>query len=166
MAKHLWSVLCYKGILDQYTNQVSLLDVIEGITATAQEPPRPLEEGKALRVPASFMLVSLWMRSDVGAPEEITTRVRLVAPTGVSRRPNVVKVDLTKHVRSRTFMRFEGLPYHGDGYYQFIVEVQGEQADQWRVVAEVPLEFKLEYATPPAEAAAVTSEKPEKPEAG
>jgi len=161
MAKHIWSVLCYKGVLDQYTNQVSLLDVVEGITAKLLAPA-PTGEGREVQVPLQgLMLVTLWTRSDLAVPEEATTRVRMIVPGGASRRPNVVKVDLTKHVRSRSFMRFESLPFHGNGYYYFVVEVQEEQTDEWHIVAELPLEFRLEQQpTMTPEVAPAPSESP------
>jgi hypothetical protein len=150
MAKHVWSVLCYKGLLDQYTNQVSLLDVIEAISIKPGEPVPEALEDKEMRVPVHLALVTLLTRSDVAVPEVGMLRVRLVLPDGVSRPPQEVKVDLTKHVRLRNFTTITSLPLRGDGYFYFVVELRDEASDEWKTAAEIPLEFKVEPFAPPA----------------
>src|SRR5262249_54259531 len=138
---------CYKGVLDQYTNQVSLLDVIENIIAKPLEPlPSMIDaQAKDVRVPINLHLVTLWIRSSFAVPEECNTRVRLITPTGEDKRSGeqIMKVDLKNHLRSRSFVRIESLPFRGEGFYYFIVE-RNEAPDVWRTVAEVPLEFRLE----------------------
>ncbi len=153
MARHVWSVLCYKGCLDQYTNQVSLLDVIEAISIKPAEPVPETQGDKEIRVPVQMTLVTLLARSDVAVPEVGMMRVRLVLPDGVSRPPQELKFDLTKHRRLRNFTRIQSLPLRGDGYFNFVVELRDEAADEWRTAAEIPLEFKVEpYAAQEASA--------------
>src|SRR6266403_656544 len=60
MAKHVWSVLCYKGCLDQYTNQVSLLDVIEGIIIKPMEPVPEIPMGKEIHLHRQVYFFAHW----------------------------------------------------------------------------------------------------------
>src|SRR5262245_60174861 len=78
MAKHVWSVLCYKGVVDQFTNQVSLLDVTETVVVKLLEPvPQATDaETNDVRLPMNLHLVTLWIRSNLAVPEECDTRVR------------------------------------------------------------------------------------------
>lgn len=140
MPKHIWSVLCYKGCLDQYTNQVSLLDVIENISL---RPTGPAPSGN-VHIPIQMNLVSLWMRSDLNSPETFETRIIVKAPDGFEHPSNELVADLQTHTRIRTFRRFEILPYRGPGLYEFIVEYRGTASDAWNSVVAVPLDVRVE----------------------
>ncbi|SRR6266478_3237634 len=160
MAKHVWSVLCYKGCLDQYTNQVSLLDVIEGIIIKPMEPVPEIPMGKEIHLPVQMSLVSLWIRSDMAVPEEPMTRVRTIVPGGASRSPQMIKIDLTKYPRTRNFLRFETLPFHGEGFFYFMIELHDAASGEWRTLAEIPLELKVEPYTALEGAATRSEQKP------
>jgi hypothetical protein len=56
----------------------------------------------------------------------------------------MIKIDLTKYPRTRNFLRFETLPFYGEGFFHFFIELQDERSGEWRTVAEIPLEFKVE----------------------
>ena len=70
-------------------------------------------------------------------------------------------MDLTKHLRARSFLRCEMLPYNGEGFYYFIVELQDKKSpDDWLTVAEIPLEFKIEAPTAASELPASAPKNP------
>ena len=143
MAEHVWSVLCYKGCLDKFTNQVSLLDVLDRITI---EPVEGMEIEAAFPLQAD--LVSLWYRSDWQKEESTKTRVRLRFPDGTwAPKDYVLEIDLTENPRNRTFVKMAVLPYEGKGVYRFVVEVLGPDGE-WRHCASVPLEMKLKQSEP------------------
>lgn len=147
MAKHIWSVLCTRGVLDRYTNNVSLHDVVEEIAIT---PSRPMPDALGA-FPASLSLVSLWVRSEADTPETVQTRMRLLAPDGTKVAEGSVVVDMTTHKRSRYFSHLTAMPFKGDGVYQFVVEqLVGDQ--DWREVASVPLEVTVTEPKNPSQA--------------
>src|SRR5215510_5570025 len=87
MPEHVWSVACYRGCLDSYTNLVSLLEVTEGVTVqvAAEAPPTPPADlNAAVIVPLKMPLhvVSLWMRSELETAESFKIRTVIVTPDG------------------------------------------------------------------------------------
>jgi len=142
MPEHIWSVLCYKGCVDQYTNQVSLLDVIEGIRIQPiREPP---QISKVLAMPFPLHLVSSWIRSQLDIPERIQIRAAVIAPDGseVHQKP-WLDGDLESKPRLRSLIRFPSMPYRGPGLYRFAVEYRNSDDQSWQRVASVPMELDL-----------------------
>ncbi len=140
MAEHVWSVLCHKGCLDKYTNQVSLLDVIETLAITLLEP---LPEKLPVNFPLQLQLVSFWTRSKTGVPEMARCRLHLAIPDGSKVKTTTeLEIDLKQAARSRTFFRMNALPYHGPGLYSFVVEQYNEATKKWKRVARIPLEIQ------------------------
>jgi len=138
MPQLIWSVLCYKGCLDSYSNQVSLLDVIEGLSIKTNQLQDPL------RVPVQMSLVSLWLRSEPGVPETFEARANLVMPDGSELPGLVTNADLQTHSRLRTFMRIEGLEFRGPGLYWLAVEHRPAADSEWIRGGKVPLDVQIE----------------------
>lgn len=139
MPQHIWSVLCQKGILDRYTNAVSLFEIIEGVIITPKSPP---PSGR-VNIPASMHLVSLWCRSDRGTPESFEARSVVILPSGSEVAGLSMQAGLQEHRRIRTFMRLEAMPFEGAGQYGFAVEYRGAPTEQWTRVATVPVEVEV-----------------------
>lgn len=138
MPQHIWSVLCYKGCLDTYSNQVSLLDVIEGVSLKTNQLQGPL------RVPVQMSLVSLWLRSEPGVAETFEARANLVMPDGTELPGLVTTADLKTYSRIRTFMRIEGLEFRTPGLYWLAVEHRPSADSEWVRASRVPLDVQIE----------------------
>lgn len=162
MPEHIWSVLCYKGCLDQYSNLVSLLDVIEGIQLRSIGP-LPAGEKAFVGLPFQLNLVSLWARAAPDTPEKFSVRALVVKPDGAEVVPQVfIDGDLTEKRRLRTFMRLDALPFGGPGVYRFAVECRSD--DEWRRVASIPLEVEVaESVSSPKPAPTPAKRAPAKP---
>jgi hypothetical protein len=148
MAKNVWSVLCHKGATHQRTNQISLLDVIEEITVVPQEIL--IEKPKAVTMQVSMELVSMWIRSDLSVPESSACRVRLVTPMRSKHYTDVLELDLKDHIRVRSTVQIDVIPYYGPGLYYFVVEqrrIADSKVQTWKTVAHVPLEIQVGQAT-------------------
>lgn len=145
MAEHVWTVLCYKGCIDQYTNQVSLLDVVEAITVTSEGPLPEVPQGS---FSCKLNLVSLWARSKTDVPEMPRCRVYLVTPDGSKKGMAEFEPDLKEGTRSRIVVRIDTLPYSGSGFYNFIVEQFNEATEKWKRVARIPFEIRLNQPQP------------------
>lgn len=141
MAKHIWSVLCYKGCIDKFTEQISLLDVVEVLAVPSESSPTELME---TGLDVSLQLVSLWTRSKIEIPEVVHTRLSLQMPDGSIAERDEMEVDLRECRRIRTFFKMAALPFRGIGLHMLIVEQRGEVEDCWRPVASIPLEIEIE----------------------
>lgn len=139
MAKHIWSILCRQGLVNKFTNGVSLIDAIEEIVIETERPPP--QEWRL--VPIQAVLVSFFERSDPAIPEQARVKIEIVAPNGdIHSKPLVSEIGLDDNVRSRTFVNMEGLPVHGFGAHRFLVSMSQDVGSAWMRVAELPLEYK------------------------
>lgn len=140
MAKHIWSVLCRRGILDKYTNSVSIVDVLESITF---EIPEPIEEGKKwVLLPETVAIVSLVIRSDYREPEKSSLKIHVEAPTGETfRSESASEIELVDHVRSRAFTVLPVVPFWQSGIHWFCVSFENEKGEQTEV-ARLPLDMR------------------------
>jgi hypothetical protein len=146
MAEHIWSVLCYKGCIDKFTDQISLLDVVECLPVPfARSPSEPMKED----LDVQLQLVSLWTRSQLEIPEVTYSRLSLLTSDGVVAECDELEVDLQNRTRIRTFFKMTALPFRGFGLYAFIVERHDGIRDRWKEVARVPLEIRNEPMRPP-----------------
>jgi hypothetical protein len=160
MADHVWSVFCYKGCIDRFTNQISLLDVIEELMLAPNQLLSNAPPGSAFRIPCD--IATLWLRSNLSTPERRRMRIRLVAPNGISSDTSqgVIDVDLEATERCRTLLKMEGLPFWGEGLYRFIVELEGNKPDEWYQCAAIPLMVKIGDPAPVLASVAAELPKP------
>ena len=135
MAEHLWTVLCQKAVIDQTSNAVSLVEVVEELAIS------PLAEDKSVSIPVSFDLVTLTIRSEPEKPESLAGRMALETPKGAKLAGGQFEIDLTKTLRHRSKMHMTTLPLVGAGTYYLIIEYNDEKKGGWRVVSRLPLEI-------------------------
>jgi len=135
MIDNVWAVLCSKTIIEQETNNISLITVIEHITVPKAQ------EGVSIAVPLE--LATLWERRDPDLPASGHARISLELPGGKA--PVVAQgefpVDLSSYRRLRGLFLIHDLPVPAAGTYYFRVELREENEDNWRQVARVPLEI-------------------------
>lgn len=136
MARHVWSLLCSRSVVDGQTNLLSIFDVVEEVQAAVVTPAgTPAPES----VPINFNLVSLWERSIPEVPEENETcQVRIISPTGkeLGRTEQVFSM-IGPHSRSRVTIAIRGLPAKENGRYE--VQVFERSGARWKKVAAIPL---------------------------
>jgi hypothetical protein len=140
MIQHIWTVPCRVGIVDQNTNNVSLIDVLEEITVSEL----PMQPGVIpAQMPSILDVVSLWGRENPDQPEAGWGRLSLISPQGESLVQQPGEVDLRQFRRVRAFNKFIGLPLRGPGRYYFHVERRPDEAAEWELVARVPLDITI-----------------------
>lgn len=139
MPRHIWSVLCKRGILDRYTNSVSLIDTVEGFNLTFVQP---VPEGQRVTIATAMHLVTLWIRSDRNEPETFEARPVIIMPSGDEVGGHVLTVNL-ELMFVRTFMKLEAMPFEGPGLYWFAVEYRRAPTDEWARVSSVPLDLMM-----------------------
>ena len=160
MPKHRWSILCLRGAIDKYSNELSILLVKDELTI----PPilQPLPANPVLSV--ELQLVSTWDRDAVQQPEKFWTSVSVTTPNGEDFLvgDSILSASLEDKVKTRLIYQFETIPYRGTGLYQFNVEVGDDPAGPFRAVAHVPLEIKTQ-GVGAITAASTAPEQPSEP---
>lgn len=140
MAEHRWSILCHRGIVDKYTNLLSILEVTDEITLDPVEGPLP--ENAAL--PVDLHLVSMWVRSEPARPEKIWSAIKIIGPHGeefAAGQP--LEGDLERHPRTRLVFRLQAIPFYGAGTYWFDICAAPTLGGAQAHVARVPFMIKM-----------------------
>ncbi len=155
MAKHQWSVLCRKSIVDKDDNVISLLDVLEEIRIIGALPQdmhdKNLELAKSGQgnSPLAIQLVSFWIREDKKKSEVSSGRVLIIDPKGKEITKQEFKIDLSKATRTRHKMIFPGVPFNGNfGIYNFITQQKKGGKARWITVSENLFEVKGDEKPP------------------
>jgi len=136
MTRHVWTVACMHAVIDQESNLVSLLDVIEQINIPGKPAPDKT-------VGLTLDLTTLWVRENPETPEKGRARITLVSPSGAELKSIIMDVDLSAHERLRSRGRFVGIPAPEDGRYTFRVDSAPENSEEWIQVALIPLQIAL-----------------------
>jgi hypothetical protein len=142
--KHVWSVICQKSSIDFENNFISLFDCIEEMSLVIDKDKAP-HDGKIV-IPAEFQLVSFWSIEDSSRDNNLVIKVDLVDPQG-SVLNNfsssfVVKSGLA---RFRNRANIQGLPITTEGRYYFKVWQKDEAKENFKLVAELPIDIKINY---------------------
>lgn len=153
MARHMWSVLCTKAIIDRDSNIVSLIGAVDTLSFTDDEDVllERIKGEDAMGVQVDMELVMMWARSDFEVPEEAMARVSILAPSKAGNRvaPFPIRLQETTHFRVK--LQVTGIPFEGFGIYYFVVETQ--RGKGWVESARLPLLCKKQATAParPAE---------------
>ena len=147
--KVIWALLCQYVITDQRSNNISLIEVIDGITIPAPPPVNVPETSQDSRLNLNASLVALYARSDHGLPEVAQSRLRIVSPEGAQILSEEQEVDLTDATRARAIGQIIGLPtpLPQDGEYLLKIEVKAPDSG-WEEAFELPLWVDLEKDVP------------------
>ena len=137
MIEHVWTVLCWRSIIDQDTKNLSLINTIEQITVKDQ----PKEDGV---IGLLFEMVSYWVRKDMEVPDQAMARYSISSPSGNIKQISEIAIDLTKEERHRHRLRLQGIQASESGRYNIIVEVKSMTDEEWTKVTSVPLMVKFE----------------------
>jgi len=151
MAELRWSILCYRGCVDKFSNMLSLLDVTDEITIEAIMDPVPENPSVTL----NLQLVSLWRRSEVEQPEKLWSTFTVRMPDGnIFLAAEPLEIDLESNSRTRLIFRIQAIPFAGIGIYWFIIGAANRPDGPFEPAAMVPLEVKLR------EVASISPEQP------
>lgn len=124
-------------IIDQATNNLSLISLMEAITL---RPDPAVEIQQNAQVPIDWSLIAVWLREPNEENQQFEQRVTIFRPDGTDGGPAVTAFTMTHHtlrVPGNAF-GFPALP----GTYTFRLELRRlfEKAEaEWEYVAEFPL---------------------------
>jgi len=130
--RHVVSALCTRALIDQVTQSVSLIELIDSVAG-------PIDSHTEGAFPLAADFLTIWSREDLQKPETSRGRLSLFnASNQAIGEPLVYEVDLTVVQRSRNVTRFPGFPFRGTGLHRLVVEVEAQDGG-WRPVGEWPL---------------------------
>ena len=142
--KVLWALLSENVIVNERTNNVSLVEVIEELTIPAQPPHGTDVTGQEPNTLYNSWLSILFARSDPQVSEMGHSQARMVTPSGREAVFLDINVDLTQHPRSRSMVRMNSfpLPLSEEGEYAFKVEIMSDQGASEEAF-ELPLRINI-----------------------
>lgn len=151
MAKHIWSVLCQRSVIDQQSNNISLIDVFESLTININIPStkKDIAKIKDINLPVNYEIVSLWLRENEKKQEELLTRVDFETPSGIQK--VLVEKELILPLdkqRMRDIIRIQGIVVNETGLYKFIVKSKDKDKSAFKTIAELPLEIVINRVSP------------------
>ncbi len=139
--KNIWSLVCTKAIIDQMTNSLTLLDVVDEVTVTFTKS-EDLEK-KEKNVSVNLAVVNLWYDGNTETERQLSYLVEVFDPSVVKVAQFDVKAKFEQgKKRLRTIVNIGGLKLNQEGVYNFQVSYRDEN-DKQVSVAQIPIDFKF-----------------------
>lgn len=145
MAELHWAILCHRGIVDRFSNVLSIIEVVNEINLAKMNHESPDESQEASGMAINCHLVTLWSRSDPDEPEEFWQRVTITTPDGEEHSAPGDRLlgDLLDHKRTRLLTGIRVIPYRGSGMYFFNVLCAEDKGAGGELAGRVPVEVKV-----------------------
>lgn len=154
MAKLDWVIPCERSIVEERSNLLSLVGILEDVGI-----PSALAESAGSRqpfIPHKFSIVQLWSRSDAGKPETLEARTKVFATNGKQIGAIAFKVDLINYKRTRVISVVPGFVWTGPG--ELVIKVEMHKGNRWTQVWRGALNIKIDDA--PAQPSGAVTEVP------
>ena len=136
MARHWWSTFSSFATIDQETNNVSAVDLIEMLRV-----PSPPKTDKPLAILMRSVVVSLWGRTDLDVQERLLGRARWMDAENQEIASFPYEIDLRNHERSRIRVNLSEIPIRDPGIHHWQISCAHIDApDEWQVVAQLPVQ--------------------------
>jgi hypothetical protein len=149
MPKLLCAVFCQQALVDQFTNNFSIINQIDELKPIRPGPQSPTPKGKKARALAVIQcaLVSIWERDKPTLSESSELLIELRGPKRESLAKITAVLDLRKHRRVRQIGNIPGIPLVGEGTYRFILRCR--DGVRWRRAGEVTFQIAYGDTAPP-----------------
>lgn len=144
MIRHVFSVVCQSASVDQFSNSLSISNVIEHVQAQSVVPVPVLDPPHGM--PFECTVLSLWF-NDGSTDEESKQCITLIAPDGRRFNPNEAAMLVRSGQMHRMIAKVPALPYFGNGRYWF--EIALRVGKHWEPAALLPFTITVSVATPP-----------------
>ena len=150
--KHIWSILCTRSIIDNETNNISLIDTLEKININIHPKQKGVGSIKdalePITIRGQFEIVSLFKRSNTAEElEKAQQLIEFYGPDDKKIEEFVKAVEISKQFqRMRVRFRIQKLTFFKAGEYKFVVKLKEEGQIKYQTVAELPLEVGISIA--------------------
>lgn len=150
MAKHAWTLLCKRAIIDRDSLIPFVIEIVQVVTVSEEDIARGEDiaqgEGRSGYIEFPMQLFGLWARSDWAVPETVTLRLRILLPNGEystiqSTDEESFSISLLESPSIRPRIQIVGIPWAGLGVYWFSLE-EYTNKKKWKQVATIPLELR------------------------
>ena len=144
--KHVWSVLCKESVINKDDNLVSLYGALEELSVTLTPKENGSRVPDKVAVPINYEIVSLWTRDVSNEITKVNVEYILVSPEGDELLKTVQEIEFSQSVRRfRSRMKIAGMPITKQGDYVFKIKVKEPDVNNFKLVAELPLEVKIKF---------------------
>ena len=141
MARHWWSTFSSFATIDQETNNVSAVDLIEMLRVPYPPKTDKPKTDKPLAILMRSVVVSLWGRTDLDVQERSLGRARWMDAADQEIASFSYEIDLRNHERSRIRLNLSEIPIRDSGIYHWQISFAHINApDEWQVVAQLPVQ--------------------------
>ncbi len=142
--KHIWSVLCKESVIDQVDNNVSIHGVLEELSIVLTPINETGKLPEKLGIPMNYEIVSLWQRNKEVESAKGEIEYIFLDPESSELLKNTQMMEIPKASRRfRSRMKIVGMPLTKEGDYMFQVKIKEEGENTSHLVAELPLEVKI-----------------------
>lgn len=146
--KHIWSVLCKESVINQDDNLISIHSALEEFTINiAPANSKTTTVPEKLNIPVNYEIVSFWVKENPKETVKVQIEYSLVDPKGNNQFSKVQDLEIPENIkRHRSRMKIMGLPITQSGDYTFVVKKKEAENKKFEIMAELPLEVKLQIA--------------------
>ena len=95
---HIWTVICRNVLEDKNTGNLSLVDILERITFSAD---LPAERPYTMPIQRPLYIVSSWLNQEETSTADFYTRIRFVSPDGIELVNEKVKLEFENSPKLR-----------------------------------------------------------------
>lgn len=148
--KHIWSVLCKESVINKDDNNISINGVLEQISVSLSPIKETGKLPEKFGIPMNYEIVSMWQRSEEVESAKAEIEYIFVDSENKDLFKSTQMIDIPKTSRRfRSRMKITGMPLAKQGDYAFKVKIKEEGSDAFRLVAELPLEVKINLQNTP-----------------
>jgi len=140
MINCVWAMLCRHCIVNEETDNISLIEVVEEVVA----PPRPNSD-EITFVFFEFSLVIYWKKEELADQDnQYKFRLRLLSPSQEVLFEGERNLDFNERLKILSTVKFIGLPVPESGLYEFQIQLPNDDNTDWRNVYSVTLAVNYE----------------------
>ncbi len=143
--EHVWTIICSGSTIDQHTNNISMFNLVEKISANLETDSETIKNGKKILMPFNQEVITRLHRT--GEPKDlpIEFRVDIVSPDGkLLGEGDVQKIAFAKKFKNMRFrVNVANIPVIGSGTYRFVAMMRNVGESKFIVAGSVPIEIEV-----------------------
>jgi hypothetical protein len=141
--KNILSVLCLRSIIDQETNNISLIDCLEQLNIQINEGDKNIKDKV---FPIAFDFVSIFIDENVKEERRFDFILETVDGKGEKLgeiKGQIIMKEGIKRMRHR--IKMQGLKVADSGTYVFKIKYKKTGEEKFKELAEIPLDVNISY---------------------